>query len=364
MAGFRKAKAEQAALKIGMYGSSGTGKTFTSLLIAEGLANATGKRIAFVDTERGTDFYCKAVPSRRPHPEAFDFDSIYSRSIAEITAAVHGLDPAKYGVVVIDSITHIWEAARNAYDGRTTKIGTIPMQAWGKIKKPYKELIAYLLSSPIHVIICGREGNDYETDPDTDELKCVGTKMKAEGETPYEPHILIHLESKRDKNGNAIIQAFAEKDRTGTLAGKLINLWPSEQSTFDLLAAPILPLLGGTQAKVETEDETGVRDSEALEAAEQAKAKASADRLAKFSARLALCETGEQVKAIGKEITTDVKKQMLASDVAELRTKYQEAEAKLPEAPKGGNGKAPKTISVEGPAGENLTPPADDKPAA
>ena len=40
MAGFRKAKAEQAALKIGLYGPPGSGKTFTSLLIAEGLAKA------------------------------------------------------------------------------------------------------------------------------------------------------------------------------------------------------------------------------------------------------------------------------------------------------------------------------------
>jgi hypothetical protein len=51
MAGFRKAKAEQAALKMGIYGPPGPGKTFTSLLMAEGLAKATGKRIAVVDTE-------------------------------------------------------------------------------------------------------------------------------------------------------------------------------------------------------------------------------------------------------------------------------------------------------------------------
>lgn len=329
MAGFRKAKAEQAALKVAIYGASGTGKTFTSLLIAEGLARASGKRVAFVDTERGTDFYCKPVPTRNPHPEAFDFDAIYTRSIAEITAAVRGLDPKQYGVIVLDSMTHVWESARNAYDGRTTKIGTIPMQAWGKIKKPYKDLLAYLLSSPIHVLLCGREGNEYETDEETDELKCVGTKMKAEGETPYEPHILLHLESKRDKRGDSIIQAFAEKDRTGILAGKLIKLWPSKESTFDLLAAPILPLLGETQANVETGDETGARDAEALQAAEDARVKASQATLARFKARLDLCESADQFKALGKEITPEVKKGMLVTDVSDLKAKYQETEAKF-----------------------------------
>ena len=51
MAGFRKAKAEQAALKVGLYGPPGSGKTFTALLLAEGLAKATKKRVAYVDTD-------------------------------------------------------------------------------------------------------------------------------------------------------------------------------------------------------------------------------------------------------------------------------------------------------------------------
>jgi pantothenate kinase-related protein Tda10 len=68
MAGFRKAKAEQAALKIGLYGPPGSGKSFTSLLLAEGLVKNTGKRIAFVDTERGTDFYGGVRLRRHLHP--------------------------------------------------------------------------------------------------------------------------------------------------------------------------------------------------------------------------------------------------------------------------------------------------------
>ena len=53
MAGFRKASPEQAALKFAIYGPPGSGKTFTTLLVAEGLANIIGKRVAMVDTERG-----------------------------------------------------------------------------------------------------------------------------------------------------------------------------------------------------------------------------------------------------------------------------------------------------------------------
>ena len=146
MAGFKKAKAEQAALKMSCYGPPGSGKTFSALLIAEGLAALTKKRIAFIDSERGTDFYCQDVPERKAHPAGFDFDALYTKSLTEILTSVKQLSFAEYGVIVIDSITHVWEAAKAAFSGKTNKIGQIPMWAWGSIKKPYKDLINFLIS--------------------------------------------------------------------------------------------------------------------------------------------------------------------------------------------------------------------------
>lgn len=329
MAGFRKAKAEQAALKMGIYGATGRGKTFTALLLAEGLAKIEHKRVAFVDTERGTDFYCKPVAERKAHPEAFDFDALYTRSLTETIAAVRSLSPSEYSVVIIDSMTHLWEAARAAYSGRTTKAGTIPFHAWASIKKPYKELVAMLLNSPLHVILCGREGKEYEEDTETEELKCVGSKMKAEGETPYEPHILLHLEHERDRKGNAAIWAHAEKDRTGLLAGRRIQLWPSDVSTFDLLAKPLLPLLGHTQAQQQSEEDAATTDAEALTQEEADKIQTSERMLEKFTARLQLCDDMEQLKGIGKEITPEAKKLMVTADVTELRGRYLAAEKRI-----------------------------------
>ena len=286
MAGFRKAKSMQAALKIGLYGPAGSGKTFTSLLIAEGLANASGKRIAYVDTERGTDFYCQRVPDRKVHPEAFDFDALYTRSLHEVITSIKGLSDNEYGVVIIDSITHLWEAARLAYSGRETKAGTIPFHAWARIKKPYKDLVSMLLSSQMHVIFCGRQGNEFEED-ENGELKKVGTKMKAEGETAYEPHILIHMEPMKDqKTGLSTITAFAEKDRTGILAGKTIY-----NPTFQSLIGPLMPLLGETQAKMRSDDETAARDSEAFAQQELEREKRSAETLKKYKARFVTCES-------------------------------------------------------------------------
>jgi hypothetical protein len=326
MAGFRKAKAEQAAIKMGIYGPSGSGKTFTSLLIAEGLGKTTGKRVAYVDTEHGTDFYCQAIKDRAVHPEAFDFDAMYTRSISEVITAVKGLSPNEYGVIVIDSITHIWEACRNAYSGKTTRAGTIPMHAWGSIKKPYKDLMNFLLSSPMHVIFCGRQGNEYETNEDTDELKCVGVKMKAEGETPYEPHILLRMESIRSKNSRepALIRAFAEKDRTGVLAGKTFD-----NPNFETLGKPILACLGGTQAVIANDDDTAQVDSEAF--AEQARLKEirSKELHKEFSALISLCKTQADLDALGKKITPQVKDEMLTEHLKEVRELFLDRQKEL-----------------------------------
>lgn len=332
MAGFRKAKAEQAALKMGIYGPPGSGKTFTSLLIAEGIAKLTGKRIALVDTEHGSDFYVQEVHSRPVHPEAFDVDALYTRSITEVLSAVKSIDPNEHSVVIIDSVTHIWQACIEAYSGRQTSAGTIPMHAWGKIKKPYKDLMTFLLSSPLHVIFCGRQGTEYATDEETEELKAVGVKMKAEGETPYEPHILIRMEAIKPKKTNelALIVAYAEKDRTGVLAGRsFIN------PNFETLCRPLLGLLGATQAQIESLEAAAVKDAEALAEEEARRIQHSAELLREWTAQVNLAKSQAALKEVGKLITPQLKAQMTPQDVQALREAYQAREKELPAEGKG-----------------------------
>lgn len=324
MAGFRKAEPEQAALKIGLYGLAGSGKTFTTLLCAEGIAKLTKKRIAYVDTERGTDFYSQRVAERPVHPEPFDFDALYTRSITEVIDAIKGVNPEEHACIIIDSITHIWEAALGAYSGMLTKVGGIPLHAWGRIKKPYKELMSFLLSSPIHVFIVGRQGNEFEKDEESGELAKIGIKMKAEGETPYEPHILLHMESVKKKDGTAVVTAYAEKDRTGILAGRTI-----EYPAFETVIRPLLGVLGLKQATVEDPETVAAYDAEALHERSREREEVGADLLAKMSAAITLCSDAMSLKEIGKQITPDLKRQMTAPQVSELRARYLESERKF-----------------------------------
>jgi len=331
LAGFRKAKAEQAALKMSLYGPPGSGKTLTTLLIAEGIAKLTGKRIAFVDTEHGADFYTKAVPERTVHPEPFDFDVLHTRSLTETVKELKALNQAMYGVVVVDSITHLWEAAKASYTGPKTKAGTLPMHAWGKIKAPYKDLMAFLINSPMHAFILGRQGNEFVEDEETGEIKAAGVKMKAEGETAYEPHICLRMEPEKDKKRKEqVIYAFAEKDRTGILSGKTI-MWPC----FNNIAKPLMALLGGTQAQLQSEDEAALQDSEAIAKAEREKDIASQNTRERFVARFRLADSKEAAEAVGKEITASIKKDMAPADVTAMKVAYLEAVERIK---KTGNG--------------------------
>jgi hypothetical protein len=185
--------------------------------------------------------------------------------------------------------------------------------------------MAFLLSSPLHVIICGRQKTVYAEDEETEELKATGVTMRAEGETPYEPHILIRMESIKPKKTNELAQivAYAEKDRTGVLSGRsFVN------PTYESLCRPLLPLLGSVQAHVGADHAAAV-DAETLATQEKEREVKSAEHLRNLSAMIDLAPDAKALKDLGKQITPELKASMLPADVAALREKYQGREQAL-----------------------------------
>jgi hypothetical protein len=281
MATLKKATPEQAYLKVGWYGSQGSGKTLTSLLVGEWLIeqekkNNPGKdyRMAFVDTERGTDFYARDVKERKIHPKAFDFDRIVTRSVYEVKELLLDMKndaDNKYKVVIIDSMTHLWEAAKGSWTGKKNDNDQPPYYAWASIKKPVKAIMDFGLNAELHYMFCGREGMVFEKDEDSGEDQMTGYKMKAESESAYEPHVLIQMYQYRNmKSENWSIRAFFEKDRSGCLTGKTIE-WPKG----DLLA-PLFALLAGKQGTfTSTEDSSSIDARKAYEEKEEKEATAA-----------------------------------------------------------------------------------------
>ena len=171
------------------------------------------------------------------------------------------------------------------------------------IKKPYKELIHWLLASPVHVLICGRQGNDFAEDERSGELKNVGFKMRAQRRDSLRTDVLIRMEShKASRKETAVPLAHVEKDRSGILAGQSIP-WPA----FDNIAKPLWDC-SGRRSPVPTDDEVGQQDAECLARQEMECQERSAELAAEYTrtlrpSRCHRCagEAGQAIDAGGQE---------------------------------------------------------------
>lgn len=257
----RKAENEMAFAKVGIMGFAGAGKTYTASLICIGLHKHIGstKPVAFLDTETGSDFavslFRKAgvellVAKTKSFPDLMTF----------MAEARESSD-----IAIIDSVSHIWAELQAGYlakinEGRKQKnystITRLEFQHWGPIKAEWARFTSAFLTAPMHTIICGRAGYEYDYQQDDPEAKKelikVGTKMKAEGEFAYEPSLLIEMEkvqsnpevglgSKRKKQAGGIRsvlnRAFIIKDRADLLDGQYIEnpTFESFKPHFDFL---------------------------------------------------------------------------------------------------------------------------------
>jgi hypothetical protein len=148
---FRPAKRENVPLLIGLAGGTGSGKTWSALEIAKGLAG--GKRFAVIDTENGR---------AKHYADNFDFD------VADLVApfrpnryadAIHGAAEAGYPVIVVDSMSHEWAGDGGCLDWHDDLMGGDQkknLAAWIEPKREHKKMVTALLQVPAHVILCFR----------------------------------------------------------------------------------------------------------------------------------------------------------------------------------------------------------------
>lgn len=172
-------------IAIGLSGGSSTGKTFTALRLARGIAESTtgkkGAAIGYVDTENRRALHYK---SAFPEMHHFDFTAINGdgelvgfgpeRWIEVIDAA----EAAELPVLIFDSFSHAWEGvggvldqhaqvldrlvreaeARNQRYNNSTPVdpGKYSQLAWAEVKPRYRRLIDRIVRAKTNVIICTR----------------------------------------------------------------------------------------------------------------------------------------------------------------------------------------------------------------
>lgn len=148
---FVKAKKEKIWTKVLLGGSSGSGKTYSALRLATGLAKKCGSGIAAIDTEAGRIRY---------YANEFDFSDMQitepftpEKYIDAINEAVE----AGFKVLIIDSISHEWNYCVDIHDKMTGNSWT----NWGRITPRHDAFMEKILQAPIHIIATVRGKDEY-----------------------------------------------------------------------------------------------------------------------------------------------------------------------------------------------------------
>jgi hypothetical protein len=262
MALFTPAESTSAFLKMGLLGFAGSGKTKTASITAIGLVQYARSRqveyatrpVFFLDTETGSDWV-------KP-----DFDKAgiplmvaKTRAFVDLLTAVE--EAQKSGsLLLIDSISHFWKELCDSYSKQKAKqfnaaTYRLQFQDWGYLKGEWGKFTDAFINSPLHIILCGRAGYEYdyfENDEGKKELEKTGVKMKAEGEMGYEPSLLVLMERNQKIERGTVESSWREatvlKDRSTLLDGKVFV-----DPTFANFKAHIDCLnLGGKQLGVDT----------------------------------------------------------------------------------------------------------------
>lgn len=157
---------EQAPLLIGLTGPAGSGKTYSALRLATGLARVTAKsggsdQIVFIDTEtRRSRQYAGAFRF-----EHLDFAAPYSSQ--DYLDALETAAERMPAVIILDSLSHEHDGPGGMLDAVGAELdrlaGSDPIQqqklaaaAWRRPKTQRRALLARLLTLGCHVIVCMR----------------------------------------------------------------------------------------------------------------------------------------------------------------------------------------------------------------
>lgn len=210
---FVKATKEKAFLRLALVGVSGGGKTYSALNIAQHLV--PGGKIAVIDTEHG---------SASKYAGIFDFDTVELSDFkpASYVAMIKAAAANGYDVVIVDSLTHAWDALLAMKDDVATKQkGQNSFTAWAKINPHHNNLIDAIVGTPIHIIGTMRAKSDYVMEEYTYQgkvkTKPVKVGMKAMQREGFEYEFDVYAQM--DIENNMII----EKSRCPELTGVVIE---------------------------------------------------------------------------------------------------------------------------------------------
>ena len=149
----QKASRRRVKIKMALQGSSGSGKTYSALLLAYGLCSNWSK-IAVIDTEnRSSELY--------EHLAEFMVLTITPPfSPEKYIEALQLCEKEGMEVIIIDSISHEWEGIGGILEQHSAMPGN-SYTNWNKLTPRHNSFVQHILQSPVHIIGTIRSKQEY-----------------------------------------------------------------------------------------------------------------------------------------------------------------------------------------------------------
>lgn len=250
-------------ITIGLSGASGTGKTYSALELARGMAEGTtgkkGSPIGYVDTENR-----RALHYKRDFPEMVHFDM----QAVDDTGKMIGFNPERWievidaaeaaglPVLVIDSFSHAWEGVGGVLDlhaqtldrltrGDDSKKDQRSQLAWAEVKPRYRRLIDRIVRAKTNIVICTRAKpvmQDFKSGqnarPTKTRMKDVPWDPAADGDLMFEMTAMFILDPKapgcpvhRIKCADQFKTLFDPRQPLSTATGRAMAEWAAGGGT-------------------------------------------------------------------------------------------------------------------------------------
>lgn len=264
-------------VKGGVLGFAGSGKTYTLTRLGIGIRQHFGLKgpLAMFDTEAAAQYVAPMVKKET----GLDLVGYQSRALKDAIEFLRSCKEQGVAVAIVDSVTHLWREVCDSYlkqvNEALAKKGRNPrtrleFQDWSAIKKVWEEFSNLYLNVPMHVLIAGRAGYEYDFEDREDgsgkDLIKTGIKMKTEGEFGFEPSLLFQMDRVQQDAGGKLQKRFTHrctvlKDRFGVLDGKECDDpdWTFFKPYLDLLTP-------GAHVSVPTDKQTDMGVNEAGDA--------------------------------------------------------------------------------------------------
>ena len=203
----KTAQRHQVKLRLGLSGASGFGKTYSALLLANGITNDWSK-IAIIDTENNS----ANLYAHLGNFNVLSLDEPYSPE--RYINAIKACEKASVELIIIDSITHEWQGKGGCLQIHEQLGGRF--QDWSKVSPRHQAFIDAILQSKCHIVTTVRSKIDYSLDSDQNgKTKVVKHGTKEITREGFEYELTVNFELINDKH-----LAKASKDRTGLFMDK------------------------------------------------------------------------------------------------------------------------------------------------